>query len=287
MIWHSLPLRPPNCQKSRLTHHLLCPRKASHLHQHPIHHIHKMIQFLAKRWNDKKYPPKSNSDLVVVLKNQLRRTYCIRSFSETLTPIEFNSRSLTSRNGFRAFYNIFFISKYLKKKKVSQKQGFEKCYAKTSSCISLESEQNLPVPQKQFRPWYHTPQTQSFHPNPWGPHGQGMGPGHGGSGRPRSHTLPHWHPLIGHTACWEHKGFSSSPKRCSICHPNHKTTCRLVRIRRLNKHKRKGEHKFQYLGNGWNFDLKQFSTGNGTSRKKKNNELTCSSYQFGCSPASR
>lgn len=120
MIWHSLPLRPPNCQKSRLTHQLLCPRKASHLHQHPIHHIHKMIQFLAKRWNDKKYPPKSNSDLVVVLKNQLCRTYCIRSSSETQTPIEFNSRSLMSRNGFRAFYNIFFISKYFFLKKFSE-----------------------------------------------------------------------------------------------------------------------------------------------------------------------
>lgn len=149
-------------------------------------YIHKEIQSLTYKWQ--KYPPKSISDLVVVLKINLAEHIAFSLFWKQKHSS--NKRKWLSIILKHLVYGL--LSKFFEKLRFSHtvnKQGFEKFYAK-SHIFSLESEENLPVQQKQFQPWYHRPQTQSFHQDPWGPHGPGMGHGHGESGRPQSQTLP-------------------------------------------------------------------------------------------------
>lgn len=98
---------------------------------------------------------------------------------------------------------------------------------------------SIPVLQRHCQPCCHRQQRRSYHQDPWQLDQLGMDHGHGESYKLQSQAWPHQYPLSSHIACWERTDCSSSPRRGSICHQTHKTTCNHKKSRWIHLYNKK------------------------------------------------
>lgn len=85
----------------------------------------------------------------------------------------------------------------------------------------------IPVQQRHCQPCCHRQQRQSFHQGPSQLDLLGMDHGHEESYKLQSQTWPHQYPLTNHIAWWVKTSCSGSPRRGSICHQAHRTSCKI------------------------------------------------------------